>query len=359
LFHYTADNVDVLMRRVFTRLLSGHKQNNRVAASKGQNTEVFGALLELTDPLARLGRSRARARVFSPLGELMWYLSGSDELDPIAYYLEGYHRYSDDLKTLNGAYGKRIFGAGRAAGEAVRDEWQRVIDTLRESPDSRNAVIQIYANADGAKRPPANERSKDIPCTCTLHFVIRKNKLYLHVHMRSNDAYWGLPHDIFSFTMLQEIAARELGVGLGSYQHSVASLHLYDDGEKTKPRTEAQNYLNEGLFDAVPMPQMPEGDPWPAIRQVLTAEAEIRACNVDYKPLAELDPYWLDLVTLLRAWALIKTKGGIGVDALLAELRHPGYRLYILDHLAKKAKANPPVIKDLYEPELNDAPGNS
>lgn len=53
------------------------------ADSRGPNTEVFGALIELTDPRARLGCSRPRARVFSPLGELMWYLSGSDELAPI------------------------------------------------------------------------------------------------------------------------------------------------------------------------------------------------------------------------------------------------------------------------------------
>jgi thymidylate synthase len=90
-FHHSADNVDDLMRRAFARLLSGHRRNNKVVASKGANTEVFGALLELTNPRARLGRSKSRARVFSPLGELMWYLSGSNELEPIQYYLKKYH----------------------------------------------------------------------------------------------------------------------------------------------------------------------------------------------------------------------------------------------------------------------------
>jgi thymidylate synthase len=193
-----------------------------------------------------------------------------------------------------------LFGAERASGQACQDEWQRVIETLRETPDSRNAVIQIYANEDGKKREPDNRRSKDIPCTCTLHFVIRRKKLHLHVHMRSNDAHWGMPHDIFSFTMLQEIAARELDVELGSYQHSVASLHLYDDKNELRPRTDAQNFLDEGLFDEVPMPAIPAGDPWPAIREVLRAEAQIRAGNIDYEPTEELDAYWLDFIILLR-----------------------------------------------------------
>ena len=338
--------------------MSGHRQNYRVKATKGDNTEVCGALLELTNPRARLGRSRARARVFSPLGELMWYLRGSDALEPIQYYIDNYNEYSDDKATLNGAYGKRIFSAARADGEVVKDEWQRVIDTLRESSDSRNAVIQIYANTDGAKRAGTDKRSKDIPCTCTLQFVIRRGKLHLHVHMRSNDVYWGLPHDIFAFTMLQEIASRELGVSLGGYQHSVASLHLYDDREKIKPRTEAQNYLDEGLFDAVPMPEMPRGDPWPAIRQVLAAEAEIRGGNVDYRASEGLDPYWKDFVTLLRAYAHIKTKDGQAIEGVLGELHHPGYRLYILDHLAKKAVFNPLAMADLYDGQ-SSAQGNS
>jgi thymidylate synthase len=33
--------------------------------------------------------------------------------------------------------------------------------------------------------------------------------------MRSNDAYLGLPHDVFCFTMLQEIIARSLGREIG------------------------------------------------------------------------------------------------------------------------------------------------
>lgn len=60
MFHASADNIDDLMRAVFTRLLSANRDNNRVEATKGTSTEVFGALLRLTDPRGRLGRSVAR-----------------------------------------------------------------------------------------------------------------------------------------------------------------------------------------------------------------------------------------------------------------------------------------------------------
>ena len=52
------------------------------------------------------------------------------------------------------------------------------------------------------------------------------------VHMRSNDAYIGLAHDVFAFTFMQEIVARDVGLDLGTYTHSVGSLHLYDQDER-------------------------------------------------------------------------------------------------------------------------------
>ena len=96
-----------------------------------------------------------------------------------------------------------------------------------------------------------------MPCTCALQFLVRKGKLDLIVYMRSNDVIKGLTHDIFCFTMLQEIAARRLSVELGTYRHCVGSLHLYlSDGEI------AQSFLREGWQSTKSaMPPMPKGDP--------------------------------------------------------------------------------------------------
>jgi len=48
--------------------------------------------------------------------------------------------------------------------------------------------------------------------------LIRNKQLHMLTNMRSNDAFWGLPHNIFSFTMIQEILARTLSVELGTYK---------------------------------------------------------------------------------------------------------------------------------------------
>lgn len=351
MFHASADNIDDLMRAVFRRLLSGNRENNRVKSKKGNSTEVFGALLQLSNPRARLGRSMVRSKVYSAIGELVWYLSASDALGQIQYYIDKYHEFSDDGAILNGAYGPRIFSRKRCeATELASDEWQRVIDVLKARSGSRNAVIQIYSNSDGSKG------TKDIPCTCTIQFAIRRNRLEMHVHMRSNDAYLGLPHDVFAFTMMQEIAARELGVEVGRYQHSVASLHLYDDQEDPeglKFRTLAQKYLDEGLHDTVPMPAMPKGDPWESIRELVHAERELRLGNLDYAAPPWLDPYWIDLIILLRAHAMVVKDGAAAkLEGLLDNIHAPVYRLYILDRIAKRKQ--PTVTKDFFKNDGNE-----
>ena len=343
------------MRAVFKQLLTG-RGNFEVDSSKGKSTEVFGALLELKKPRARLSRSFSKARAFSPLGELFWYLAGSDSVEFIKHYIPNYPKLIKDEVKANGAYGPRIFGKEALMKRDGTSEWDRVIRTLQEREGSRNALIQIYDNSDAK---PDND---DKPCTCTIQFVVRNGQLLMHTHMRSNDAFFGLPHDIFTFTMLQEMAARELGFGLGRYTHSVSSLHLYHDCAATEGSPEnkttsgAKSYYAEGLCDFVPMPEMPLGSPWKSIEQVKIAENEIRVGNIDYRIPANLDLYWRDIVELFRIHKIfeeIKKRGDTSrkefpelrkVVAIMQEIS-PIYRIYIRDKLERKQTP----IRDLFE----------
>ncbi|MGS1094081.1 thymidylate synthase [Aquamicrobium terrae] len=343
------------MRAVFKQLLTG-RGNFEVESDKGKSTEVFSALLELRNPRARLSRSFSKAKAFSPLGELFWYLSGSDCVEFIKHYIPRYPKLIKDEVKANGAYGPRIFGMNAQAKSEGASEWDRVIGTLREREGSRNALIQIYDNSD------AKPKNGDKPCTCTIQFVVRNKQLLMHTHMRSNDAFFGLPHDIFTFTMLQEIAARELGFGLGRYTHSVTSLHLYHDSDATKDRpanksmSGAKIYFNEGLHDFSPMPEMPLGNPWTSIEQVKIAEREIRTGNIDYPTPTTLAPYWCDFIEIFRIHKIFEDmkKRGEDLKSERPELRKvihlmrgmsPVYRIYILGRLERKQVP----IRDLFE----------
>ena len=117
-------------------------------------------------------------------------------------------------------------------------------------------------------------------------------------NMRSNDAYIGLPHDIFCFTMLQEIVARSLGYELGIYKHFVGSMHLYQIDQEN-----ARRYFEEGVQRTIEMPPMPEGDPWPSIQKLLDAEQRIRKGEAIDADRWGVDPYWADLIRLLQIFA--------------------------------------------------------
>jgi thymidylate synthase len=227
------------------------------------------------------------------------------------YYLSGYEKFSDDKKTVHGAYGPRMFNMrGRV------DQIDSVIRLLRRKPSSRQAVIQLFNAEDLLKD------YNDIPCTCTVQFLIRKGQLHVVTHMRSNDAFLGLPHDVFAFTFLQELFARTLGVKLGTYKHAVGSLHLYDDD-----LAKVRKFIAEGWQSRISMPEMPSGDPWSNISKLLLAEEKFRKGKDPSVASLGMPRYWADLARLLRVFALTKAKKPVGSS--LTKMTTPVYDAYI------------------------------
>ena len=116
--------------------------------------------------------------------------------------------------------------------------------------------------------------------------------------MRSNDVYLGLPHDVFFFTMLQELVARRLDVELGLYRHIVGSLHLYEHNVE-----DALEYMGEGWQPTTEyMPSMPSGDPTADLVSFLNAEDKVRLEKPFNLDDTGLDKYWADLIRLLQLY---------------------------------------------------------
>jgi thymidylate synthase len=295
--YYEAETLDDLLRVVFQQLL---KPQAKIKASREYRfTELFGVLLRLSNPRARLSRTETKGKVFSALGELLWYLSGNNKAAFMDYYVP------------NGTYAKEAEEGGDIVrsgyGERMRNfdginQIDNIISLLRARPTSRRAVIQLFDASDIARS------YKSIPCTCTIQFLVREERLNLFVNMRSNDAFLGLPHDIFAFTMLQEIVGRSIGVELGEYRHAAGSLHLYEKDEEA-----ARRFLSEDLQEKIPMPEMPIICPWEAIRRVQLIEQSLREGAANLPDLGDLDPYWQDLCRLLYLHRLSKD---LNLDAM-------------------------------------------
>jgi thymidylate synthase len=313
----TGDTLDDLLRRTFEKIL---KDGVWVTATRGRNKELCCVLLKLTNPLARLSHTEKRGKVFSALGELAWYLSGRNDEEFITYYIDRYKDEVEEDGTIHGAYGPRMF-----SNNTVR-QFDTVINLLRDKPSSRRAVIQLF-HADDLRGS-----YKDVPCTCSLQLIARSGRLHMSAVMRSNDAYYGLPHDVFAFTMIQELAARSLGYELGTYSHYAGSLHIYD-----KFIDSAKQYIEEGWQDReyAAMPKMPDGDPWFSVQTWLETEPLIRAGRRPRKRLfSRLDDYWGDLVRLLQVYTFSVKKREKEIVRIKGEMKHRVYKEYI----AQKAK---------------------
>jgi thymidylate synthase len=313
------DTLDDLLRKSFTRIL---RRGTWVAATRGENKELPCIVLKLTNPLARLSHTEKRGKLFSALGELAWYLACSNDGAFISYYIDRYKDETEDDGTVHGAYGPRLFGYHEVP------QFFHVINLLRTKPPTRKAVIQIFDAAD------LRGDYKDVPCTCLMQFLLRSGRLDLSVVMRSNDAYIGLPHDVFCFTMLQELATRCLGCELGAYYHYAGSLHIYK-----RHIGFAREYIAEGWQDreVAAMPEMPAEDPFSAVRSWLDAEAAIRAGGIlSADAMGRLGDYWSDLVRLLEVFKYRKNGNRRRIARIKREMKASVYREYIDQILNKK-----------------------
>lgn len=146
--------------------------------------------------------------------EAAWILSGSNRASEVSKYMKVYYNFSDDGIFLRGAYGPKII-----------DQLGYVVDSLEKDKDSRQAVINIW------RERPA--QTKDMPCTISMQFLIRQNKLHMVTTMRSQDIVLGFTYDIFTFSMVAKavqllLRTRDVNVSLGNLYVTAGSLHLYE-----------------------------------------------------------------------------------------------------------------------------------
>jgi thymidylate synthase len=185
--------------------------------------ELIGVTLRISNVRRRIV-TNARRRFSLPLaiGEFCWHLSGSDEVDALAYYAPRWRDFTEDgLRVSGSCYGKRIFRTPGGSSSVKETQWEQLVRTLDADRDSRRAVLSLW-NRD------FTSETKDVPCTMTVQFLVRNGRVNAVVHMRSNDAIWGVPYDVFLFTMLQEYLAVSIGVEVGEYVHMASSMHLYE-----------------------------------------------------------------------------------------------------------------------------------
>jgi thymidylate synthase len=270
-------SIDEAQLSVFDRLLT----SGQPASPRGMGTlECEAVSFSILDPRRRCVLNPAR-RWSLPLalGETCWHLSGSTAAKDLAYYAPIWGSLADDEGQIRGScYGSKIF-----VGDP--SPWDLIIRLLQKDHSSRRAILYF-----SDEHSPFDGDSPDVACAQSIQFLLRLGKLDAVVCMRSNDAVWGLPYDVFLFTFIQELLSVRLGVELGTYFHFAASLHIYERHfELAREVLKCPRSLD---FSMTPIHNID------ALDDFLACERNLRSHDADLTP--ALGSYWQDLLSVLR-----------------------------------------------------------
>ena len=196
--------------------------------------------------------------------DLDTFLSAAGVESPI----EGY-RFGD----LNHVYGYQWRSWPKANGEVI-DQIARVIDTLKTNPTSRRMIVSAWNVADV-------EDMALPPCHTMFQFFVAEGKLSCQLYQRSADTFLGVPFNIASYALLTMMIAKECGLELGDFVHTLGDAHLYlnhleqaNEQLSREPRALPRMVLNpdvKSIFDYKYEDFTLEGyDPYPAIKAPLS-----------------------------------------------------------------------------------------
>ncbi|MBQ5151740.1 thymidylate synthase [Macrococcoides caseolyticum] len=125
-------------------------------------------------------------------------------------------RYGD----LGNVYGKqwRQF----ETKDRVTDQLKEVIEQIKLNPHSRRHIVSAW-------NPGEIESMALPPCHTMFQFYVNDNKLSCQLYQRSADVFLGVPFNIASYSLLTHLVARECGLEVGEFIHSMGDAHIYSN----------------------------------------------------------------------------------------------------------------------------------
>jgi thymidylate synthase len=207
------------------------------------------------------------------LGQFLWFISGSGDLDYLTYYNPRARDFSHDGSSLCGSFGLRVFGRDTSENQIVS-----VIDLLRRDPGSRRAYVSVIGR-DDLLHP-----TKETPCNAGIQFFIRNSALHAVCTMRAQQALRLLPYDAFLFMGLQSILASELALKVGEYVHFSNTFHIYGSERETVRQ------IAEGGVSQITLPHWHGG--LRAVKAIADYEQNLRqaALRQDNGAIGDLSP---------------------------------------------------------------------
>ncbi|WP_143595128.1 thymidylate synthase, partial [Terribacillus saccharophilus] len=127
--------------------------------------------------------------------------------------------FSERFGHLGDVYGKQWRNWKTTQGESI-DQLQDIIETIKKNPDSRRLIVSAWN--------PEDVPSMALPpCHTMFQFYVADNKLSCQLYQRSGDIFLGIPFNIASYSLLTHMIAKECGLEVGEFIHTIGDAHLY------------------------------------------------------------------------------------------------------------------------------------
>ena len=176
--------------------------------------------------------------------------------------------FAERYGNLGNVYGAQWRSWPLRNGETL-DQISQLIDMIKHSPDSRRLIVSAWN--------PEDVPSMALPpCHTLFQFYVHDGKLSCQLYQRSADVFLGVPFNIASYGLLTHLIAKECGLEVGDFVHTLGDAHLYlnhlEAAEtllirepKPLPQLEIDDFEQ---FDQVSTDQIRlQGyEPWPTIK---------------------------------------------------------------------------------------------
>lgn len=145
--------------------------------------------------------------------------------------------FAQKYGNLGDVYGAQWRHWGKRDGGFI-DQISNVIEQIKTTPDSRRMIVTAW-------NPEDVPFSALPPCHVLFQFYVVDGKLSLQLYQRSGDMFLGVPFNIASYSLLLSLIARETGLEVGEFIHTLGDAHIYRNHFK-----QVEEQLSREPFDA-------------------------------------------------------------------------------------------------------------
>jgi len=202
-----------------------HILDNGVEKSDRTGTgtrSIFGYQMrfDLRDRFPLLTTKRLHTR--SIFHELLWFLSGETNIRYLKEHgVRIWDEWADEEGELGPVYGYQWRSWPTADGDKI-DQISRVVEQIRDQPDSRRHIVCAWNVADvGRMALP--------PCHLLFQFYVAAGHLSCQLYQRSADVFLGVPFNIASYSLLTLMMAQVCDLEPGDFVHTFGDAHLYSN----------------------------------------------------------------------------------------------------------------------------------